>query len=194
MKKKLLILDIDETLVHANENPENEDWHFELQKYKVYKRPFLDEFLEAIQNHFEIAVWSSASDDYVEEIVKLIFPENYPLKFVWGRSRCTINRNLYGFDLLDNYIDYSNHYNYVKVLKKVKKYFGFALEEMLIVDDTPSKSKYNYGNAIYPKEFTGNTEDNELKYLSKYLITLKDVENVRTIEKRNWREIMNESI
>lgn len=38
------------------------------------------------------------------------------------------------------------------------------------------------------KEFTGDTTDNELQFLYNYLLTLKAVDNVRTIEKRGWRQ------
>ena len=59
---------------------------------------------------------------------------------------------------------------------------------MLIIDDTPRKCKYNYGNAIYPKEFLGDKNDDELKLLFEYLLKIKDVKNFRTIEKRGWRD------
>ncbi len=55
------------------------------------------------------------------------------------------------------------------------------------MDDTPAKSRSNYGNAIYIKEFLGDMKDQELKYLRDYLLTLKNVDNVRAIEKRNWQ-------
>jgi RNA polymerase II subunit A small phosphatase-like protein len=183
-EKILLILDLDETLIHATEKELSYPADFQVFGYYVYKRPYLEEFMLGCNQHFKLAVWSSASDDYVEEIVKQIMPTEIKLEFVWGRSRCT-----YCFDALTfesaQYADYYSHYNYVKVLKKVKKR-GYALERVLIVDDTPSKAKYNYGNVIYPSEYLGEEEDNELQLLLNYLITLKDIENVRTIEKRNW--------
>ena len=58
---------------------------------------------------------------------------------------------------------------------------------MIIVDDTPHKCIENYGNAIYPNEYLGEIDDTELLFLAKYLKTLKDATNVRTIEKRGWR-------
>lgn len=58
---------------------------------------------------------------------------------------------------------------------------------MLIVDDTPEKCVRNFGNAIYAIAFEGNPEDAELEKLGRYLLTLKDKDNVRHIEKRNWR-------
>lgn len=55
------------------------------------------------------------------------------------------------------------------------------------LDDTAEKSMLNFGNAIQVSEFRGNPTDNELLLLSNYLKKLKDVENVRVIEKRFWR-------
>ena len=187
--KKLLILDLDETLIHATKEPTTEDWSFELSQYKVYKRPHLDQFLREIEEHYRISVWSSASDDYVEKVVELIFPKDYPLVFVWGRSKCTQQFDHQSINDL-GYSDYYNHLNFAKILKKIKTRGIAKLEETLIVDDTPRKSKYNYGNAIYPSEFNGNKNDEELKFLLTYLISIKNESNFRTIEKRNWREQM----
>ena len=184
--KILLILDIDETLVHATPKVLDREADFKVFDYYVYRRPYLIHFLNAIKNDFLLAVWSSASDDYVEEVVKIIFPEDITLEFVWGRSKCKPKRFL-NIDDFGNYESrYLDHYNFIKPLKKVKKK-GFSLDRMLIVDDTPRKSSDNFGNAIYPKEYLGDVKDDELKALAHYLKMLKDVTNVRTIEKRGWR-------
>ena len=185
-EKILLILDIDETLIHATEQELNRKADFEVYDYFVYQRPYLKEFLMKVSEDFLLAVWSSASDEYVEEIVRRIFPKDIQLEFVWGRSRCTYRRNLQ-IDEFGYYSDeYFRHYHYVKSLKKLKRK-GYQLERILIIDDTPHKSKDNYGNVIYPKEYKGDLMDNDLKKLSKYLPLLKDSSNVREIEKRNWR-------
>lgn len=186
----LVILDLDETLIHATETPGYGEWHFELDKYKIYIRPGLSKFLEKLKESFRVAVWSSASDDYVKQVVEKIFPLDYPLEFVWGRSRCTLKHDQ---SILEQY-GYSNcysHQHYVKPLVKVKKKGIARLEKILIIDDTPAKSRLNYGNAIYPLQFNGDPNDNELIRLIEYLKTLKLVENVREIEKRNWRENNN---
>ena len=164
----LLVLDLDETLIHASNKPLNHPADFTIFEHHVYKRPYLDEFLDEVKKKFLIGIWSSASDDYVKLIVEKIIPKDLELEFVWGRSRCKLKRNFQGNDdwsIRGNYLD---HYNYVKPLKKLKRQ-GFQIERILIVDDTPHKSKENYGNAIYPKEFLGSPDDDELKYLLKYL-------------------------
>ena len=186
---KLIVLDIDETLLHATDKILHENYDFKVFDYFVYKRPFLNEFLVELKKHFKVAVWSSASDDYVQEIVNHIFPKEYELEFVWGRSKCTLQIDSQSIDDY-GYFDYFNHMNYSKILKKVVKKGYAKLEAILIIDDTPRKCKYNYGNAIYPAEFLGNPEDTELQLLLKYLISIKDFENVRLIKKRNWKEIL----
>jgi len=172
---KLLILDLDETLIHATENELGISADFQFDKYFVHKRPHLEKFLVDISKHFAIGIWSSADDIYVTEIVKNIKPDNIDLEIVWGRSRCSLKRDYN----LDNYY-------FEKRLDKLKKK-GFRLEQIVIVDDSPEKARNNYGNAIYIKEFLGDTTDEELKHLYDYLLTLKPVENIRTIEKRGWR-------
>ena len=189
-KTKLLILDLDETLIHATKEPVLFNWDFEIEPYKVINRPFLKEFLNQIKKHYRIAVWSSASDDYVKKVVDHIFPKDYPLEFVWGRSKCTQQFDLQSIDDL-GYSDYYNHLNYAKILKKVKKGKFAKIEDILIVDDTPKKSKYNYGNAIFPSEFTGDLKDNELVHLLNYLIQIKNEDNFRIIEKRHWKKQIN---
>lgn len=172
--------------MHATSAPPNNKWDFEIFDYQVYKRPNLDRFLNNLTLHFDVAVWSSASDDYVQEIVKIIFPASYDLKFVWGRSRCVRKINYESVEEY-GYFDESNHLNYIKPLKKIKGKVPQSLNQILIIDDTPEKCRDNYGNAIYPSEFTGNPNDDELELLWKYLLSLKDEKNVRSIEKRGWR-------
>ena len=89
----------------------------------------------------------------------------------------------------DGFSDPWDHLNYRKPLVKLKRH-GWPLERVLILDDTPSKSAQNYGNAIYPKPFEGDPNDDELALLAKYLPELASCENVRKVEKRNWRDRM----
>jgi carboxy-terminal domain RNA polymerase II polypeptide A small phosphatase len=185
--KILIILDLDETLIHATRNPLYEHWDFELLDYKVFIRPHLPYFLSFLKENFDVAVWSSASDDYVAKVVEKIFPEDYGLKFIWGRTKCTHKPDFSKAEEI-GYFDYYSHFEYIKNLKKVTKKFPYKKEQILIIDDTPRKSMYNFGNAIYPTEFNGNKKDNELELLTTYLETFKSITNVRTIEKRSWKE------
>ena len=173
---KLLILDLDDTLIHAIEKELAVPADFRFDKYFVHKRPYLDQFLTDISKHFTLGIWSSADDDYVAEIVDNIKPQELDFAVIWGRSRCSLKRD-YDFD----------NYYFEKRLDKLKKK-GYKLDHIIVVDDTPEKSRNNYGNAIYISEFSGDASDEELKHLHDYLLTLKDVESIRKIEKRGWRK------
>ncbi|MEP0262865.1 HAD family hydrolase [Dokdonia sp.] len=169
------MLDLDETLIHATGTQLEVPHNFRYTNYFIYERPYLKEFLETISLHFNLAIWSSADDMYVQEIVDKIKPSTITFEFVWGRTRCTTRRD---YDL-DRYV-------HEKRLKKAKK-LGFTLERMLIIDDSPEKTRDNYGNAIYINAFEGNQNDKELQALSEYLHSIKNTHNVRSLEKRGWR-------
>ncbi|MDO7876309.1 HAD family hydrolase [Hymenobacter sp. ASUV-10] len=185
--KPLLILDLDETLIHASSTLLRPDFDFQVFHYYVYKRPGLDHFLRACAERFELAIWSSASDDYVAEVVQHIMPPDIPLAFVWGRSRCTLMVAPQIDDFGYYNTDYPSHYEYAKKLRKVRTR-GFDLQQVLIVDDTPHKVRNCYGNAIYPTPYLGQLDDEELPILLKYLETLATNENLRSIEKRQWQQ------
>ncbi|RZK31813.1 MAG: phosphoprotein phosphatase [Hymenobacter sp.] len=185
--EKLLILDLDETLIHASATEVRPGADFQVFHYFVYQRPGLADFLLACAQHFKLAIWSSASDDYVQAVVRQLLPPGITLEFVWGRSRCTPfttpQLNEYGYYNLDA----ASSYEYAKRLKKVRRR-GFSLQQTLIVDDTPAKVQHNYGNAIYIKPYLGEVADEELQHLAAYLLLLKQEENFRTVEKRHWRQ------
>jgi RNA polymerase II subunit A small phosphatase-like protein len=185
-EKILLILDLDETLLHATAERIRDDFDFQVFQYYIYLRPGLAEFLAQCAAHFTLAVWSSANDDYVQAVVRQAFPAHIAPAFVWGRSRCTRFRlpelDEQGFDSLD----YATQNEFAKRLKKVVRR-GYALKRILIVDDTPEKVRQNYGNAIYIKPYLGSPDDRELASLADYLLTLQNAENVRGMEKRHWR-------
>lgn len=177
MADKLVVFDLDETLVHATTKKLNINEDFVFDHYYVYVRPYLNELLsQLVTSGFRIGIWSSAGETYVEYLVKSIVPEEVPLELVWARGRCTRRYN----SELDDYV-------YEKQLRKLKKR-GFKLTDIWIVDDTPEKSRTNYGNAITIKEFNGDKNDRELQYLLVYLLTSKHCDNVRDIDKRSWRE------
>ncbi len=171
---KLLILDLDETLIYATEQALARPHDFVVGSYMVYKRPYVEEFIKFCVQHFKVAVWTSSTRSYAEEIVEALFPENYPLEFVFARDRCVRRFNP----------EYQDHY-FIKDLRKVKSK-GYTLEQIIMLDDTPSKLCRNYGNLVKIKEWLGEETDQELKQVQSYLLKLKAYPNIRCIEKRYW--------
>lgn len=82
--KTLLVLDIDETLIFGSAEKLDEPFDFRVFNYFIYQRPYLKEFFEKIKDHFLIALWSSADDEYVEEIAKKIIPKKYRIRIYLG--------------------------------------------------------------------------------------------------------------
>jgi len=174
--RKLLILDLDETLVHATERPLTRESDFRAGIYYVYKRPHLDTFLTTCLERFEVAIWTSSSPYYAEAVIRQLFLDVQRLSFVWTGERCTWRIDFETGERV-------SRKNLVKVKRK-----GYRLESVLAVDDSPEKYCAHYGNLIRVTEYTGNPEDDELLLLLNYLDTLHRVDNVRTLEKRGWRQ------
>lgn len=175
IEKKLLILDLDETLVFATEEILERPQDFIVGEYFVYKRPFLKEFIEFCLENFEVAVWTSSTHNYATKIVEEIFPNSNELKFFWSRLRCAIR---YDQELQVTYFE--------KMMSKVRKR-KYDLEKVIVIDDSPEKWRNSYGNLVRVKPFFGETDDNELQTSILYLERLKMAENIRKIEKRLWK-------
>jgi carboxy-terminal domain RNA polymerase II polypeptide A small phosphatase len=171
----LLVLDLDETLIHATEVCNSRPPDHVVFQYGVYLRPGLGKFLEHVANVFRVAVWTSSSLDYAEQVCALIFAEPARLDFLWARDRCTVRH------------DWERQTScYAKRLRKLRRY-GYDLKRVLVVDDSPEKHTHNYGNLVRIAPFCGDPADVELAHLARYLSHLSTQPNVRCIEKRGWR-------
>jgi Dullard-like phosphatase family protein len=172
--EKLLILDIDETLLYAVESQLEYEHDFVAEQYFVYLRPYLQEFIDFCFEHFQVAVWTSSNEWYAQFIIEKLFNEKN-LEFVWSRERCVrkFNSEEYSF-------------TYIKDLKKVKKK-GYSLDKTIMVDDSPEKLIRNYGNLVRITPFFGDQRDEEFLDLMTYLEHLKTHENIRKVEKRGWK-------
>lgn len=183
-QRPLLVLDLDEALVHAEEKGKPQlgrSPDFTTSDYVVYKRPHLAEFLSRMWKLYDLAVWSAAGTLYVNRVVEEIFADQRQPVFVFSGVRTT---RRFDHDRMEPY--------YIKDLKKVRKR-GFDLRRVLIADDLERNAERNYGNAVYLKEFNGELEDDELLLLAEYLEQLADKPNFRTIEKRYWRSEVQKS-
>jgi len=174
-KKRLLILDLDETLIHSVDQYVPKKSTVKVDHWYVYPRPGLIPFLRDISALYYLAVWSAADELYVNSIISKVIPNDIIFEFIWDRSRCTKRIDI------DTKVSY-----YEKNLKKVKK-LNYSLDDIIIVDDIPENASRNYGNLITVKPYYGETYDDELPKLFHYLKYLSTKENIRSIEKRGWK-------
>ncbi len=170
----LLILDLDETLIHAcDPSPSREG--FRVGPYMVLERPGARAFLRWAHRYFQLAIWTTASRGYAHAILRQLCGEDLPFVFIWCRERCT-SRGL-GFH---------EEPGWRKDLKKVRR-LGWSLAHVLILEDRPENCDRHYGNVIPISPFTGDPGDRELARLRNFLLDLRSHDDVRLIEKRNWR-------
>ncbi|CAF1284586.1 unnamed protein product [Adineta ricciae] len=186
--RKLLVLDIDGTLVFAEDKSQvthmeiEQNHHFELEEGSilVWKRPDIDEFLEWCLEQYDVGVWSASGSEYVHAVVDHIFPEHLrsKLKFIWTSSRCTRRYHQRSLDV----------YGVPFTIKKLRKLWrrktnSYNRRNTLILDDSPSTYRENYGNAIPIASYAASSKDRELQRIKSLLETLILSNDVRTIHK-----------
>lgn len=155
MSKKILILDLDETLIFSVKERLNHPESFIYNDYHVYLRPNLSWFLNNIKTYYKIGIWSVADDDYVEEIVKKIIPKDIDLEFIWSKSWM-------GSDSFDGK-------QYIKKMTELE-HLGHRLDELLLIDDNEKNITVNSPYSILIKPFKGDLDDKELQKIFNQLI------------------------
>ncbi|WP_051057609.1 HAD family hydrolase [Herbaspirillum huttiense] len=151
MPIKLVIFDLDETLVHARLEPLSRPADLRFEDYFIYIRPYAADLVRFASTKFSIAVWSSANPDYVEFITSALFGAQYPLLFRWDVQKC-----------VQKVDSRTNGYVYIKDLRKVMKH-GYQVEEILIVDDSPEKIQRQPRSHLVVEPFHGDRQDQELR-------------------------------
>jgi len=174
---KLLVLDLDETLIHARDRDDPDlVWTPDatIDEFRVYRRPGVERFLEAVLDRFEaVGVWTAASGDYAALMLDTIVDRGR-LRFVYTRERCTQRRDL----------ELDEHYA-VKDIRKLDG-FGFDKARILFVDDKPRVLERSYANLVAIPPFTGDPDDRRLAQLLEYLEQLGPLDDVRPVDKRRW--------
>lgn len=163
--KKIIILDIDHTLVHAqilnNNNYFKGD--FRVGRYIVCKRPYVDNFIKwCFENFSGVIVWSAGDKNYVEGIVKHLFRTPYKPMMVLTRINCKTKY----------------YHKDVAILDDKLKLFSINLNtsNIFFVDDIPHRIKNLTQKNIIPikpyntrrhvprnRFFSGDRDDSLLK-------------------------------
>ena len=174
---KLLVLDLDETLVHARDQALDRPADRRIAGYHVYDRPGLRPFLERVTELFTVGVWTSSGEGYAHALVARIFPDPALLRFVYARDRCTYRRDLESHEVV-----------WLKDLRKLRR-MGFTRSQVVFVDDSREKIARSYGNLVRVAPYEGAEDDRELDALAIYLeLVIGPCPDVRALEKRGWRE------
>lgn len=150
MVLRLVVFDLDETLVHATERQLPTEHLTQIGQYFVYERPYARQLLAFAAARLDVGVWSSSSDVYIQHVLSHLLPEGYPLKFAWSVSRCIQRPDVA-----------SGGYVYIKDLRKLMR-LGYDSKEVVIVDDSPEKVARQPRSHLFVQPFTGAPSDSEL--------------------------------
>jgi TFIIF-interacting CTD phosphatase-like protein len=175
-KPKLLVLDLDETLIHARGRGEAElPWppQRRVAHFRVYLRPGVQRFMSEVLERFTVGVWTSATTDYAHAMLERIVARDR-LRFVFARDRCTHRRDL----------EFDESY-WIKDIHKLAD-FGFDNQQILFVDDKARGLERSYANLVRIPPFEGDPADRALTKLLAYLIELDELDDVRSVDKRGW--------
>ena len=189
--KKLLILDLDETLIHSDldfllkEKNINYDkiLYFDGDEEKniplpLIIRPGMYEFLDYASENFDLIVFTASDQDYADTIINYIEKEKKYFKMRLYRNNCLfIEPGLYIKDL--------------RIFNSWKK-----MEDIIILDNSLFSFANQLNNGILITSFFDDKDDTFLDNAKNYLEFMKNEKDIREINKESFRfeEIKEELI
>ena len=161
--KKILLLDLDETLIHADFFEELEENKIDSNKYDaiisfytsedlgIFIRPKVKEFLEEISKYFLIGVFTAAIPEYADAAINYLDPEEKYIKFKLYRNDCI------------------NIGDLVRV-KDLNIFGEENLDKIVLLDNNIYSFSNQLSNGILINSFFNDENDDELSNVRKYLI------------------------
>lgn len=173
-----IVLDLDGTLIDSNKDSALSNYHnYILMDYFVYTRPNLYSFLMfCFENYETVNVWSHGTREWVVENLHRIIPTHLirKLGFVYDRSHRTEHQGVW----VKNMYDIWNVYNDIQP------------HNTIIVDDIVENHVLHPDNVVQIAPYDPNRKDFDLVLLTRYLRTLFYHEDVREVNKTDWRNSM----
>ena len=167
-----LVLDLDETLVHASVSPTpKDDFAFSFlfggatHTMYVRRRPFLDKFLDWLRaGPWEVVIFTASVKAYADKLLDSLDPTNDLFTHRMYREHCTPLDGCFTKDL---------------------RLLGREMSQILLVENSPLSYCFQPGNAILVPTWVSDDTDTELLTLMPLLDELAAAEDVRpTLQRR----------
>lgn len=162
-RKKCVVIDLDETLVHSSFKPiNNADFIVPVEidgtihQVYVLKRPHVDEFLQKMGDLFECVLFTASLAKYADPVADLLDR--------WGVFKARLFRESCVF----------HRGNYVKDLSRL----GRELSKVIIVDNSPASYVFHPENAVPVQSWFDDMTDTELLDLIPFFEGLSREEDV----------------
>lgn len=141
--KQLIILDLDETLIHTAYAPiEGTELKARRGYFYLYERPHLKSFLDRCSAEYDLAIWSASKADYVRWIIRSTVLSEYSFVFINTRKNC---KRIFG------------NGGRVEYLKDLTAYLPLY-EKVIMIDDVP-KMVTPIECCIKAPEFRGGVDE-----------------------------------
>ena len=159
------MLDLDETLIHYEEDEAEEEG-------KVHFRPFLEPFLEQMSLFYNLIIFTASLKDYADPILNYIDPDNLFFKKRYYREHTinNLNSNLKDLSILN-----------------------LDLSKVIIVDNIPENFERQKKNGIFIKSWYSDEKDTALQELIPFLrnIVQREVKDVRDFLEEHRQQMIN---
>ncbi|PVH98461.1 HAD-like protein [Periconia macrospinosa] len=154
----LIILDLNGTLIYREES-------FRPRNPKFITRPYLPEFLEYLFGNFQVMVWSSASRNTINEIVRTWPFDDHRSALVakWNRHHTGIAAADY-HARVHTYKNLENVWASDEIQKHHPEYSAgkrYNQDNTILLDDSWPKASAQPFNVIKVPTYQGNSGDNE---------------------------------
>jgi CTD small phosphatase-like protein 2 len=182
--KKILILDLDGTLIWATFSTGISDSSFSIEHKEdqtfinVFMREYLLTFLQKVNELFNIVIWTASDKIYADSVLDMLERKsNVKLLYRLYRNNCSVL-----------YFSNGNKY-YIKDLASAK----FDTHKTIIVDDISTGAIFNRNNYLYINRYEVNScfdvmynsDDSALITILNVLYKLANVENIEEYLIRN---------
>ena len=174
--KKVVLLDLDETLIHGDfqeeclndiDHPYDKIIKFtsldeqEEVSVGIFIRNGVQKFLEEISKIFDIGIFTASSKDYADAVINYLDPNNEFIKFRLYRNSCIRVNNISIKDL---------------------RIIGVDLKNIVLIDNNMYSFANQLGNGILINSFYYDKNDYDLFSVMSYLLTyIAPTDDVRKI-------------
>ena len=179
--KKLLVLDLDETLIHADLDYSYKDkikydtvLYFDSEDEKnipipLIIRPEMYQFLNYASKEFDLVIFTASEQQYADTIINYIEKDKKYFKMRLYRNNCIfIEPGLYIKDL--------------RIFSDYKK-----MEDIIILDNSLFSFANQLNNGILITSFFEDKTDTFLSNVKEYLDYIKNEKDIRELNKQSFR-------
>ncbi len=153
-----------DAIVVSGDNPD--DWG------RVFFRPYLRSFLEAVSGIFEVVVFTAASREYADQILDSIDPQNRLIRYRLYRESC---------------LECSAHplFDDTKIYVKDLRILGRDLSKVILIDNSLLSVIRQPDNGIVCNPYNGSENDSEL------LTLLAALHQIRLSKENDVRKVIS---